>query len=731
MILFKSDWDYYPTAVPDYNTTNESFLKYADLLDKMGIDNNLFHLQLLQPQLSGLDIYKDGEDFDLATKTMVATECRYNLFYFLREVCRIAPVAGLNPVPFIANRGNMSLMWSFCNHIEYMLIQIRQTGKSVSTDALTLWLQLFGMSNSRELLITKDDTLRRENIIRLRKMRGYLPKWLVMDDKTDAANQTLFTYNTRGNRLITAVGQNSEDQALNVGRGCTVPILHNDEGPFTSFIDVTLPAAKASGNAARDEAARNGLPYGTIYTTTAGKIDSRSGGYMYKFYVGGTRFHERFYDFPNVDEVFSVLRSNGKGSGEVKRVLFVGEWDHLQLGYTDEWLSKKLEETGAVGEEADRDFFNKWTSGGLSSPLPPAVLKSILDSERQPVYMDISSTGYVTNWFYSRDVIETIMKTGAVCVGVDTSDAIGQDDIAIVYTDIYNQRVIGSAYINETSIPKASSHLAKQLVENDKMIVNIEKRSSAMAFIGTMVAECAKHRIDAFKKLFNRIVENKHSMPRVWEEIQQTPVSRRTAEWYEPYLKYFGFNTTGSSRDYLFSQILTESARRMAPVIHCSTLSSQIRKLVVKNGRIDHSSGNHDDGVFAWLLSNWFYMAGKNLTDYGIDLSRIKSRLDTSGKIMDANEVQELDRQRKVKDQIDEIIEKLKVTRNEHLMDRMISNLKSLEKQLPKETREVLVLDELVSSAKSSYSDRLKQRHDRKNKPIDDENKPRRKLFVF
>lgn len=728
MILFEEDWDYYPSAVPDYNTTNETFIKYCDLLDEMGVSNNLWPLQLMQPQLSGIDLYKDGPDLDIETKAMVATECRYNLFYFLREVCRIAPVAGINPVQFRANRGNMSLMWSFCNHIEYMLIQIRQTGKSVSTDALSTWLQLFGMSNSRELLITKDDTLRRENVVRLRKMRGYLPKWLVVDDKTDAANQTMTTYNTRDNRLITAVGQNSEDQALNVGRGCTVPVLRNDEGPFTSFIDITLPAAKAAGNAARDEAAKNGLPYGTIYTTTAGKIDSRSGGYMYKFYVGGTRFHERFYDFEGVDAIYKVLRSNGKQSGEAKKVLFIGEWDHLQLGYTDEWLSKKLEETGASGEEADRDFFNCWTSGGLSSPLPVAIIEAIQKSEIRPVEMPISSQGYVTNWFLPQEEINKIMKTGAVCVGVDTSDAIGQDDIALVYTDIYNQRVIGTAFINETSIIKAAEHIAQQLVENEKMIVNIEKKSSAMTFIAAMTSACARAGICAFKKMFNRIVENKHSMVRVWEEIQNTPLSRRTPEWYHPYLKYFGFNTTGSSRDYLFSQILTEAAKRMSNEIRCSILSTQIRKLVVKNGRIDHSNGNHDDGVFAWLLSNWFYMAAKNLVDYGIDLSKIKSRMDVGGKIMDAETLRQVEEQRKIREEIDEITERLKATKNEHLMDRLIANLKNLETKLTDEEKEILSLDQLISTTKSSTSEKMIKRQERRTARLQ---RGGRRAFMF
>ena len=40
MILFKKDWEDYPTAVVDYKTNNESFMKYCEVLDGMGIENN-------------------------------------------------------------------------------------------------------------------------------------------------------------------------------------------------------------------------------------------------------------------------------------------------------------------------------------------------------------------------------------------------------------------------------------------------------------------------------------------------------------------------------------------------------------------------------------------------------------------------------------------------------------------------------------------------------------------
>ena len=48
-ILFKKDWDIYPSAIWDTKTTNTSFLEFSALLKHMGVENHLFMLTLMQP----------------------------------------------------------------------------------------------------------------------------------------------------------------------------------------------------------------------------------------------------------------------------------------------------------------------------------------------------------------------------------------------------------------------------------------------------------------------------------------------------------------------------------------------------------------------------------------------------------------------------------------------------------------------------------------------------------
>lgn len=117
--------DYYNyRAKPDLSTKNTSFLRTADLFRQQGIVNNNFILQLNNPMLIGVDPY--SPDLTNEQQTWVAEECRANFWYFLREVCQLKP-----GMPFKANRGNISFIWNYLNHITTYMIMPRQQGKAL------------------------------------------------------------------------------------------------------------------------------------------------------------------------------------------------------------------------------------------------------------------------------------------------------------------------------------------------------------------------------------------------------------------------------------------------------------------------------------------------------------------------------------------------------------------------------------------------------------------------
>lgn len=705
MILFKSDWERFPSAIADYKTTNTSWLELAALYKEMGVENCDFHLALMQPALQGVDPY--SPDLTTSQKEAIALEVEYNPWYYLREISRIPPVAGIEAVPFKANRANVSLVWCFLQHIDYLLIQPRQTGKSVSTDALTSWLYLCALRNSRMLLITKDDTLRADNVARLRQMRMFLPSWLIVDDRTDANNTVLVTYNTRQNKYRTAVGQNSEDAALKTGRGATVPVVHVDEGPFISFIDITLPAALSAGNAARDEAERNGLPYGNIYTTTAGKLDSRSGKYFYREVLQpSAQWTERFLDLSDKVAARKVIIKAGSGLAPS----IVGQFSHRQLGYSDEWLFRKMAESKSHGAVADRDYFNRWTSGGLTSPLPNHITAAILQSERDPDHVEISKSGYCLSWYILENQIADFMRNNHVVIGVDTSNAIGRDGIAFVFLDQATMRPIATANINETYLIYAASWLAELMVKYKNTTLVIENKSSAQTFIDTCFIKLIGAGECPLERMFNRVFDNIDAHPNFKELLRKTPAARRGLDFYQPFRKYIGFMTTGSSRETLYGTVLTNAAKVAMNTISDKRLSIEIRSLEMKNGRIDHSASGHDDMVFAWMIAAWFYFHGKNLHMYGIDVSKFTVRIGGDGTTATPNQIAERAQQTAAKNKIEELTDKLKNTDSIHILMVIDAEIKRLSKRIG-EVAEIKTIDSLIKDAKRERQSRLSQKN--------------------
>lgn len=621
MILFEKDWDTYPNAIVHDSTTNESWLEAHVILKEMGIENNVFFLSLMQPELEGVDPWDPLLTEEMKTKIVV--ECEYNWWYFFREIIRIAPQAGSNPIPLRLNRGNLALFWCFANHIDFALEQIRQTGKSVSTDALNLGLMYAFARNATMGLFTKDDSLRRENVERHKKMREYLPSYIYTKHKKDIDNQTEYSNYMRGNTFRTAVGQKSEIAANNSGRGFTMPTQQWDETPFISLVDIAMPAALGSGTAVREEAAASGRPYGNIYTTTSGDRDTREGRYVYKFFHEADYFSEVYYDAVDHDELSKMVIANGR----TRKLMLHGVYNHRQLGKSDEWLAQVIADTNSSGDQANKDYFLIWPSGSLLNPVKPHILEEIKASVIDPSYNEVSRDHgemYITRWYADFMALGEYLNTNHLVLGIDTSDAIGQDNIALRYVDIKNLGVLGAMDINETNLFKFGLFLSRVLIKYPNITVNIEKKSSAQGIIDTLLVELPKAGIDPFRRLFNRIIDDPDNHKEQLK-LLQVPFARRDVTVYNQLKKYIGFNTSGDSRHHLYSTTLPNALDKAATIIRDRTLASDIGSLVVKNDRIDHNNSGNDDSVMAYMLATWTILYGRNLSWYGIDSSKILS----------------------------------------------------------------------------------------------------------
>lgn len=621
MILFSQDWNLYPSAIADTQTKNQSFVRLALVYRDMGIENHAFLLALVNPELQGIDPY--SPNLTLEQKSMIIAECKINPWYYFREVARIPGGSGEEAIPIIANRGNIALWWSFFNHIMFFLIQPRQTGKSISTDELMVWLLGVSLENTLINLLTKDEKLRKENIQRLKDIFAELPPYINQrNPKKDVNNSEEIGIGSLKNRYVTHLPQMSEKAARNVGRGFTSPINHIDEGPFCPNIQISLPAMLASGNAARERAARAGAPFGTILTTTAGKRDEKEGAFMYKILQESMVWTELVFDCKDQADLERFVRVNSRADENGNTYYQINAtFSHRQLGYTDEWLKNAMTNAKSTGDDADRDFMNVWTSGTQSHPLSTYLLKQIKGSEDKNPYMDADNVDrYMIRWYIDADKLEGYMANNKVVLGIDTSNAVGNDAIGLVFIDVRTLDVVGAATINETNILTFTYWLANLLVRYKNVTCIIEARSSGPAIMDGLIRLLPEQGEDPFKRMFNKVVQEYDLHKDRFNEIRE-PMGRRDADLYTRNKKTFGFATSGTgahARSELYGNTLQNSAKRSCDRVHDTVLIGQIAGLTTKNGRINHTSTGHDDMVVAWLLANWFVSNGLNLSFYGI-----------------------------------------------------------------------------------------------------------------
>lgn len=625
MILFLDDWKKYPGSVIHYETKNKSFLKLAEIYHRMGIENNAFHLSLLNPNLKDIDPL--DENLPIQTKAAIIQECKDNFWYFLREVLRIPVPGSLVPTNFEANRANIGLYWLFFNHVMTLIVILRQTGKTTTLMALVVYLLNLGTTNTFINLLTKSEGLKAETLAKIKSLFEELPDYLNFSTKKDIFNSDEVKLLALDNKFKGNLSSSSPKQAEKVGRGFTSPINLIDEGAFIDNIAIAMGAMLMSGNAARTAAAANDKPYGTIIATTAGNTDDRDGNYVFKLATGATTFDEKFFDAKDLCELIEIIYKNSNASkNEAKRPIVNITMSYRQLGYDDKWLKTKLAENISTPENIKRDIFNQWLSGSNASPIPKEYLEMIrehtVELPRSEFYHPYN---YLLRWYISEEEMEYRERIGhSFIVGIDTSDGAGRDDISFIVRDHTNGEIVCTAVFNEINLITLADFFVSFLIRYSKSVMVIERKSSAPVMIDYIIQKLLQREINPFNRLYNTIYQNKEEYKREYEEISKAKYYNE--DIFTRYKKHIGFVTSGhgtTARSELYSGVLISMLKYTGKQLYDVQLITQISSLVIRNNRIDHPVGGSDDMVIGGLLSYWLIIHGKNLGLYGIDINTL------------------------------------------------------------------------------------------------------------
>jgi hypothetical protein len=666
MFLYKSDWSKYPAAIMDLQTTNLSFLKYAATLRAMGIENWGLCLVLLNPELQGVDPF--SENLTNVQKTMIALEAEKNIWYYLREIC-LVPQKGGPPVRFRANRGVMAFFWCVCNCINTALIMPRQTGKSIAADVFNVWHTAIAGRNVSTHLITHSDKLRQKNIRSLKDLRELIPAYMNFYQKgIDTNNTEKLTCVVFKNEYTTGVAQKDKGAADISARGISVNVLQIDEVPYCDNIDISLGAAAGSMGAAVESAEAVGAIYAKIYTTTAGKKDTREGAYAYKIIHDGMPWNEKVMDSDSRQEAWDFVAANSKRTaGRTMNITL----SHRQLGYTDEWLRNRINEVPNPDRELIlRDYLNVWTSGSVLSPLSVELNQIIAESRMEPIFTEIGKKKFFLDWYVTSEDLIARKRNSHLLLSLDTSDAQGSDGNGLVIQDIKTLEVLGGANVTVANILDFANWIADMLITTPNSTLVIENKSSGQSILDIIASRLIAIGINPFKRIFNRHIDGASQT-----ELRDADISGTSNDYYEKYKKYFGFSTTGQTRPFLYGQVFHAGAENVGHLIRNRTLASQLLALIKKNGRIDHPNGGNDDMVVAWLLGNWFANYGTNLAFYGIKPGMAASMVAPKGSVL-SDEDQEASRKQK------QIRERITILKEKYVNEENYVRKTSIEKEL-------------------------------------------------
>ena len=627
-ILHLEDWvgeNGRRNAIVQTNTRNTSFIRMYMRLDKMGIKNNLFHLSLLDPKLMNVhpEALNDENDPTRDLRLRVAVECRWNPWYFFREVCMI-PAQGGKPVMFELHRGNLAMLWCFFSNINLTSTQPRQTGKSIAAVAICCYVLYIAGCNMEIGMLTLNNKILQANVKRVKDIRNELPSYLIHESANDNDNKEGLYYAALNTKYLTYAGQKDRRAAGDVGRGASSPFLHVDEPPFIPNIDKTLPTIMASTDAARATAKAAGQYHANIFTTTAGDPTTEEGKYIREYLDKAMRFTEVLYDTKDNAAAHAMVKANSKNQ------LVDATFSYLQLGRSHEWFKDQISRNNVARSQVERDYLNKWVSLAEN----PILAKEITDrmyrtKKDDPCYNEVWGD-YILKWYVPKqEVLSGYWKTKPLIMGFDGSELIGNDYSTCVAIDPTTLAVIFTFKCNESSIAKFSMFIADILTSYRKLVWVPERKSVAPGMIDTVVEVLLRQGQNPFKRIFNKIVDNRGMEEYAKYDLDDPNLAMQTAP-----RKSLGFMTTGATRAVLYKQVLQKAADSAADRIYDPSLINELTGLQARNGRLDHKVGGNDDMVIAWLLACYMVFEGKNLSYYGIDpltiLQDIKTPEDVS-----------------------------------------------------------------------------------------------------
>lgn len=680
MILFEQDF-LKQRAFIHYSTRNKSAIYMAKALKKMGIKNNKFHLALTQPELENVDPY-DYKNLTQELRDRIAFECKINPWYYFREVVKVSSQGEDGGIPFEFNRANLALIWLVYNSRDTLLVIPRQCGKTTGVQSIVSHIMYVAGSNYMVGHFAKDQSLVQQNVIRLKEIRDSIPNYLVHKSIKDIDNKEGLDYKALKTTFKTFVAQTDRRAAARQARGESISLTHHDEPAWYANIDVSFPASTGSLGAARIQAKKSGLPSCSILTTTAGRLDDPSGQWSYNYMLASYIFHESLYDVKDEAELCE-LTNHGS---------IYAEFSYQQLGRTDAWFVENTR--GKDPDTVAMDYLNKWLAGKVGKALPTELLESLLQME--PVYYEQKGS-FILRWYVAiEERMSPSFMNKSFVAGIDFAENVGRDFTTLTIVDVETLAVVCTLRTNTANLVAFAICVVDIMKAFPHLLLVPERNNNGSAVIDNIIVLLMNSGINPFKVIFNTYVQNmSEDVSLALDRLDPMGSDR----------KYLGFKTGSDTRPVLYSSVLILAVQQCIDKIYDPIIISELKGLEVRNGRIDHAVGGHDDQVISWLLGMYVIYQGKHLGAYNIDTHSIMLGCDLAGKTVDPREKEE---QIYIRTRIKELENKLKSS-SPYLHDAIECELLDLRRRV---NEEIAVTEDKQTRVQIEKGERMRESKD-------------------
>ena len=468
-------------------------------------------------------------------------------------------------------------------------------------------------------MAAKDAKLLTENVKRMKDMRNNLPDYLILKSALDSDNKEGISYHELNNEYKTFCASADRLSAAKQGRGETIPLLHIDEMAYYKNIDLSYPSISATMDTAGKLARQAGLPTCKILTTTAGMLANPAGAYAYRIKSHAARFREIIYDLSDRDALQAYLDKESTNN------MFYLEYSYRQLGEDDTWLKRVTADKNKV--EIETDYLNIWQLGTGSGVVPDNLLKKINESVIEPVEYSQYGT-LVVAWYVSKSIVlnDETNKNKYYIIGCDTSDNVGEDFTTLCVLDPEDLGVVATCRVNTPAFTHVAQCVCELMEQLPNAVFVPERNKNGAVLIDILIDKLIKMNISPFKRIYNTFIQDWCETSKDLDQIDLSNGVNR---------KRFGFSTTSASRDDLYSKVLINMLNIMGSRVYDYNLCDEIKALSVRNGRIDHAIGQHDDLTMAMMLAGWFALYGKNHRMYGIPAGVVLEGVTNAGQKVD------------------------------------------------------------------------------------------------